>query len=612
MFVFVPNFLYLYFQVQKTKISKILYNNYCKINKVGEKMSLRSKMTVSFILIIFLTISPLFFILQTRVKPISMKNLEYQTLQLVDSKGKEIGSWLNQRISEMRIIHENPFTKELNLRELKPYITKLNMILGSQYGNSDETFAIGGVNGLGWVNDHVTIDVSDREYFKKAISSEMEYVISDPVISKSDNKEIFLICYPIINNENKKVGFINGSINLENFSRITKDIDIYGGLTWIMNKNKKVYSMGIGEMKEKYVSLDGLDKIVADFSKNPLGTTSLNNIHGKDVTVFFSSIPYTEDWILCTMVENDNIHSQTNSIINYVIFMGLVLVFIAIFLAIIISRSIGKPLEALKYNMLEVSRGNLNSYYKLGNNDDEISVLGTVFNEMVVKIDSLIQEVLHVQSQKRDAELRALQSQINPHFLYNTLDTLQWKAIEYKAFEVADMVNALSRFFRISLSSGKEFITISDEIDHVKNYLEIQKMRYRDKINYNINVDPSVGEIFVPKILLQPLVENSIYHGLKPRKHLGTILIEIFSKEGYIYIEVIDNGLGIDDGQLQLIRKNLAKSIESKHYGLYNINERLKLTFGDKYNVTIESDLGIGTKVLLKIPIMDGGFQCLE
>ncbi len=171
-------------------------------------MSLRLKIIIVFTLCIILTFSPLLFILQTHVKENNMKQVESQTLQLIDSKATEIGSWLNQRISEIRIIHEYPPSKTLDFKNLKPYLTNLNIILGKQYGNPNETFAIGGLQGQGWINDEITIDVSERDYFCKAIHHDVEYVISNPVISKSDNIPIFIICYPIVNDNGEKLDLL--------------------------------------------------------------------------------------------------------------------------------------------------------------------------------------------------------------------------------------------------------------------------------------------------------------------------------------------------------------------------------------------------------------------
>jgi two-component system sensor histidine kinase YesM len=540
-----------------------------------------------------------------------MEQLEYQTLQLIDSKSNEIGSWLNQRISEIRIIHEYASTKEFNLVSLKPYLTRLNKTLSKQYGNLTGTFAIGAIDGYGWIDDNITIDVYNRKYFNKVMSSDIEYIISEPIISKSNNTPIFIICYPVVNDRNEKIGFINGAVNLEKISEIASGIDVYNGFSWIMNKDMDIYSISKDDLTGNYIFIEGLDKIIEESKEIDLGTISLKNISDKDSTLFFSSIPYTEDWILCTLIENSYIHSQTNNIINLVVILGIILLLFAILLAIIVSGTIVRPIHKLKNHMIEVSNGNLDSYYETKNND-EISILGKVFNQMLRDIRKLINEVYQAQTQKRNAELRVLQSQINPHFLYNTLDTIQWKALEYNAFDLADMINSLSIFFRISLSDGKEFVTIDDEIQHVRNYLKIQETRYKDKISYNIDSDELISQYLVPKMIIQPLVENSIYHGLKLKKQKGFININISSEDDCILIEVIDNGLGMNYEKLSIIRKNLYQSIESEHYGLYNINERLKLTFKDRYSISIDSKFEEGTKVSLKIPKISEGFQCLE
>jgi len=261
--------------------------------------------------------------------------------------------------------------------------------------------------------------------------------------------------------------------------------------------------------------------------------------------------------------------------------------------------------------MVDVSDGNLDSFYEYKGND-EISILVNVFNQMLNDIKKLINQVYQVQAQKRNAELMVLQSQINPHFLYNTLDTIQWKALEHNAYDVADMINSLSKFFRISLSDGKEYINISDEVEHVRNYLDIQKIRYKDKVTYSIDFEESISQYLVPKMIIQPLVENSIYHGLKLKRQVGAIKINIKMVDEFIIIEVIDNGMGIEDKKLHELRNNLKHSVESEHYGLYNINERLKLTFKDKYNIQIDSEYENWTKVLLKIPKVKEGFPCSE
>lgn len=574
-------------------------------------MSLRFKIILAFILCIVFAFSPLIYILQTQVKSSNMLQMQHHTSQLIDSKANEIGSWLNQRISEINIMIEYPSVKKLDFPKLIPYLTDLNKKLQTQDRSLSETFAIGGLDGIGWINSTMNIDISDRQYFKDLIQTKEPYIISNPIISKSDNMPIFLISYPILDDMNNKIGFINGSISLDKVSQIAYDIDIYDGFSWIMNKNKDVYSIDKETLINTYISTEGLDRIIADSNIQSSNVIKMKNLSNKDTSVFYSSIPYTHDWILCTMVENSKINDQTNRIISLIINLVVVFIFVAILASIFISGSIVKPIQNLKYNMLQVSQGNLNSYYSL-KNKDEVSVLGNVFNQMVDDIKSLIQKVYDIETQKRTAELKTLQSQINPHFLYNTLDTAQWKSLEHGAFEVADIINSLSMLFRISLSDGKEFITIDSEVEHASNYLEIQKIRYKDKINHTIQVDDSLRQYLTPKLIIQPLVENSIYHGLKMMKGNGHIDINIFSEDMCLKIQVKDNGLGIPPDKLILIKKNLQQSIESEHYGLYNINERLRLTFGEKYQIQIESEYRVGTKVLVTIPLISEGFECLE
>lgn len=574
-------------------------------------MSLRLKIIISFVLCIAFAIFPILIILETTVKTSNMEQAEYQTLQLINSKSNEIGSWLNQRISEIRIIHEHASTKKLDLVTLKPYLTNLNKVLSNQYGNFNETFAIGAIDGYGWVNDNITIDISGRDYFKKVMTSDIEYIISKPIISKSDNTPTFIICYPIVNDNGDKVGFINGAVNLEKISEIADGIDIYNGFSWIMNKDMDIYSTSKDKLTSNYIATEGLAEIIKSSMTTDSGTVDLKDKSKNDSTVFYSSIPYTEDLMLCTMIENRNIYAQTNGIINMVFKVGIILLLSAVVFAIIVSGTIVRPIKKLKIHMVEVSSGNLDSFFE-SNGNDEISVLGTVFNQMLMDIKKLIKQVYEVQAQKRNAELRVLQSQINPHFLYNTLDTIQWKALDYNAYDVADMINSLSNFFRLSLNGGKEFVTIYEETEHVRNYLEIQKMRYNDKVNYNINLKKQISHNIIPKMIIQPLVENSIYHGLKLKKQKGTININIFPVNDHIKIEVEDNGLGMNFEKLTEIRNNLFNSVESEHYGLYNINERLKLTFRDKYSISIEGEYDKGTKVSITIPRMSEGFQCSE
>lgn len=556
---------------------------------------------MAFILCIVLTFTPLLYFLETKAKSLNMDQMEHQTLLLVDSKSNEIGSWLLQRISEIRIIEKFAVKEDFQPKNVKPYLSNLNRSVSSQYGNINETFAIGSVDGRGWVNNDITINIFGRDYFNKAMSSDMEYIISNPIISKSDNNPIFVICYPLENDKNEKVGFINGAVSLDKLSEITRSINVYDGYSWIMNKNMDIYTISKESLVTNYVSDTILQDVIDHSTIKNSGAVYVKNSAGKPSTLFYSSVPYTQDWLLCTLIENSNIHAGTNSLISMLTKTGILLLALAVLLAIALSSTIVRPIYRLKSHMIEVSEGNLDSVFEPKNND-EISVLGKVFNQMLRDIKVLISKVYDAEKQKRTFELRALQSQINPHFLYNTLDTIQWKALEYKAFDLADMIHSLSMFFRLSLNDGKELITIADELDHVKSYLEIQSVRYKDTVKFVIHTDEEASQCLIPKMTLQPLVENSIYHGLKLKKNKGEIEIKAHIDKNSVTLSVEDNGIGMTDSTLSALRENLDKSLKSDHYGLFNVNERLKLTFEDRYSIHIESEWKGFTKVTIKIP----------
>lgn len=576
-------------------------------------MSLRLKMILAFILCLLLVICPLIYIIQTQIKTNNMENFKHQALQLIDSKSNEIGSWLNQRISEIRVLKTYPPVKNLDIDYIRKFVTDLNYNISKDPTNYKEGFAIGKTDGIGWVTNDLYIDVSMRDYFKNSIDKNFrkEYIISNPVNSKSDNVPIFLISSPIVNDNYEKVGFINGSVSLEKLSQIAKNIDVYNGFSWIMNTDMNIYTIDKSELLNNYISSDCLERIVDNYNKVKTNSLAIKNISGNDSTLFYSHIPYTDNWILCTMVDNEIIHKDIDNLLKFIISLSIMFLLLASILAIFISGTILKPLKDLKLVMQSVSNGNLNSYY-ISNRKDEVSILGSFFNEMLNNIKQLIKKMQNIEKQKRTAELKILRAQINPHFLYNTLDTISWKAIDDGNFEIYNIVSALSGFFRISLSSGKEFITIDEEISHVKYYLDIQKIRYKDKIKYNFFIEENINHYLIPKLILQPIVENALYHGLKPYEYNGEINIYIKKIKNNILIEIIDNGIGIKKELLDKINYNLQNSIESEHYGLYNVNERLILSFGKNYTINIKSKYNNGTKVIILLPIISEGFECIQ
>lgn len=269
-----------------------------------------------------------------------------------------------------------------------------------------------------------------------------------------------------------------------------------------------------------------------------------------------------------------------------------------------IPKSVTKPLKHLSEVTGAVANGNLEIRASISDGA-EVKQLGDSFNVMIEKINELLEQVTGEQIRLRKAELELLQAQINPHFLYNTLDTIVWLAESGKQDMVVSMVGSLSDFFRTSLNQGKDIISIKEELVHVQSYLAIQQVRYQDIMDYSINVPIELFEGTIPKITLQPLVENALYHGIKNKRGGGHISITGAKEDDFWVLTVTDNGIGMTEERLSEVIKSINhKSLEETDiYGVFNVNERIKLAFGEKYGLRIESKYGEGTIISVMLPM---------
>lgn len=241
--------------------------------------------------------------------------------------------------------------------------------------------------------------------------------------------------------------------------------------------------------------------------------------------------------------------------------------------------------------------------------DDELAALNASFNQMVEKIGNLVEDIRIEQLNLRATELKLLQAQINPHFLYNTLDAIIWLAEAGEKEQVVGMVSSLSDFFRTTLSKGRDYITVEEEEAHIRSYLEIQKFRYRDILEYEIQIPKELYGCQILKLTLQPLVENALYHGIKNKRGLGHILVTGEEKDGRLVFRVRDDGRGMTEYRLETVRRiingeegNMEKSQKMAGFGLYNVEQRIRLNYGAEYGLTIDSEYGEWTEIKVMIP----------
>ena len=284
------------------------------------------------------------------------------------------------------------------------------------------------------------------------------------------------------------------------------------------------------------------------------------------------------------------------------VLIGVLIIVVAVSAVMIVSGII-QPISQLNQATEKIAQGDFNARAQ-ADSDDEVAELAVSFNKMAGSMQSLIDKVKEDERKMRKADLRLLQEQIQPHFLYNTLDTIVWLIESNEPDEAVTMVVTLSDFFREILSKGKEFISIKEEEKHISSYLQIQEMRYRDILEYDIQLDQVIYKYQILKLTLQPVVENALYHGIKYKRANGCIHIHGEKEGDIIRLTVRDDGVGMDEEELAQLRQQIEKPCQEteKGFGLANVNERIHMYFGYEYGMKIESEKGKGTTVEIVIP----------
>ena len=330
----------------------------------------------------------------------------------------------------------------------------------------------------------------------------------------------------------------------------------------------------------------------------------------KDIYVITDLIEETmSDYIYSETKNLESMRKKLDSRIRQVIALCIVIsAYIIVFLMVSFTsfgKRITKPIEELCAYTMEIASGSL-IVSAPKSNIEEIQTLSDQYDHMVVRIGELIDHVRQEQELKRKTELKLLQAQINPHFLYNTLDTIVWLAEGKRHQEVVEMITALSSFLRMGLNNGRDFITIRGEAEHVNSYLQIQHFRYEDILDYEIDFEEGIMDFSIMKLTLQPIVENALYHGIKNCRKKGFLRISGRKEGENIFLRVEDNGIGMKPEALLKMQKLVSRDGEDvdlrEGFGIANVAERIRLNFGADYGLFVESEYGVGTSVTVRIP----------
>lgn len=448
-------------------------------------------------------------------------------------------------------------------------------------------------------------NVLEKDFFKKSMA-ESEYInFSMPHIrdlfdrNESSYSWVISLSRAVeVTDEGKATqALLLINLNYMYFEEIFSNVNLgNGGYVYLTNdrgdiiwhpKQNEIYS---GRFKEdnKYAATlkDGI---------------TVENVSGKNLTLNVRTIGYT-GWKLVGVTPSAALGIDGIKFRFFVLFVADLFLFLLAMINAFISDKISNPIKRLDGSVREIESGNLDVEI-VPSGSYEVEHLGKSIKNMLGRIKVLMSDLVDEHNAKRKSEFDTLQSQINPHFLYNTLDIIVWMIENENSDKAVNIVTALAKFFRISLSKGKNIITVKDEVEHVRNYLMIQNMRFKNRFEYSIDVDEEVLSYSSLKLMLQPLVENAIYHGMEFMDGDGEIDVKVFKEDDSLYFTITDNGLGMSEDMVEtLLSKDFVPSKKGSGIGVKNVNERIKLYFGSEYGLKVESEPDEGTKITIHLP----------
>lgn len=419
-------------------------------------------------------------------------------------------------------------------------------------------------------------------------------------------QKIITFTSAVINaNSGQPLGVLETNVNEKYISSLYSKIEMgQSGRLFIINKDGMV------------VSDTNKENIYFNISEEPYFKWVLDNEGGKifsthnNQNLIISRHYKRLNWIIIGVVPTSEITQDKYFLISRIALLGVVFILTSIFLTIFISNSITKPIVKLKKSMEYVGDGDLEVRVEV-KTKDEVGALAEEFNRMIKKTSVLMESVYTEHKRKKEYELALLQSQINPHFLYNTLESICGLAVLNRNEDIINLTNELAMFYRGVLSKGSKIVAIQDEIKITERYMRILKVRYGDQFEYSINVEKEIYKFPTIKLVLQPIVENSISHGLRNKREKGFLVIRGLVEEGNVCIYIIDNGVGMKPEELERVFMEDTEDNHKRSFGLKSTDERIKLYFGPEYGLKVESVFNEGTTVKIVLPAKEmwGGVE---
>ncbi|MDQ0886682.1 two-component system sensor histidine kinase YesM [Paenibacillus sp. V4I9] len=579
--------------------------------------SIQSTIAVAFSCLIVVTITVIAWMSYHLSTDAVKKNSRDYTYQLMGQVSSNIDSYINYMDNISRMVLSNYDIKEYLLKQvylgaigkedLKQKISfQLNTVLNTRKDIS--SILIFGTNGeIIPYNEKIKlnpqVDPTEQSWYKKAIEAKGRVVISSSHVQNmilNDYNSVISLSRELSSDVgDEKLGVLLVDLNYSVINDICNKIKLGNrGYVFIVDAQGNI----VYHPEQQMINNNQKIELISEVMRTP--GSSFVTSEGKNSRMYTIKTSQSTGWKIVGVTYVEELVSNKDELQTYTFFGGIGFLIIAVLLSFVLSLRISRPIKHLESSMKEVEKGNFDIQVDI-QSSNEIGHLSNRFNRMTTEIKELMLQNVKEQELKRKSELQVLQAQINPHFLYNTLDSIIWMAETGKSKEVILMTASLAKLFRLSISKGQEFLSIFNEIEHIKNYLTIQKMRYKSKLDFEINVDKSILSYKVIKIILQPLVENAIYHGIRNNAGIGHIQITGMCKGDRILLQVIDNGIGMSPEEIHNMYQKDRTSVRGSGIGVQNVDQRIKLHFGDPYGLHFESELGKGTTVNIWLPVIE-------
>ena len=584
----------------------------------GRFKSIQNTMMASFSVLMVIAVLVFLFIALNYTTQIIYENSINYTSQIIKQVNYDIDAYMEylENISSViatssdvpRYLFDEQQSEEERTQEKERILTQYKTITESR----SDIYNIAAVaeNGRNIVNsgdDELTeyIDIQSLDWYQAAMSSESGIAISSSHVQnaiKSSYKWVITLSRALYNQQTgKREGVFFVDLNYSSISDLCKNNNIGNkGYIFILDAQGNVIYHPKQQLMYGGLKTEKIDEIME------CDSDYLISEEGEEDKIYTISRSKKTGWIVVGAMNTSELLKDNKQVQILYFIVAAVLLLAVILISSLLSREITKPIRQLRDSMSMVEEGEFEKANVDITTENEIGSLSKSFNVMTERIHTLMDQNVYEQKQKRKIELRALQAQINPHFLYNTLDSIIWMSEAGRNEEVVEMTSALARLLRQSISNDQELVAVEKEIDYVRSYLTIQKMRYQDKLEYSIDIDPEIRFVEIVKLTLQPLVENAIYHGLKYKESKGNLDIRGFADGKDAVITIRDDGIGMEEQTLAHIFDETEKEHKSNGVGVSNVQKRLQLYFGPEYGISYESKRGEGTMAIVRIPL-DGG-----